>query len=123
MRISLPLLATGATIGLTTFLYYLSVQYIPASLAIILLMQFVWMGIGLDWLLFRQRPGRQHLFCLALIFAGTLLSSGVFSDTGSVQPAVWKGVGLALLSALLYAIFVVANSRAGKDLPPFAKAP
>lgn len=122
-RIHWPMLATGATIGLTSFVYYLSVQYIPASLAIILLMQFVWMGLLLDWLLFRQAPGQRHLLCMVLILAGTLLSSGLFtSQAQPLHPMFWHGVGLALLSALLYAVFIVANSKTGGDLPPVRKS-
>ncbi|WP_315823699.1 EamA family transporter [Paraflavitalea speifideaquila] len=47
-----PVLGTGAAIGLTTFVYYVSVKYIPASIAIILLMQFTWMGVLLDYIFF-----------------------------------------------------------------------
>src|SRR5688572_11954440 len=73
--LSWPLLGTGAAIGLTTFVYYLSVRYIPASLAVVLLMQFTWIGIGLDWLLFGQKPSRLHLLMTSVILMGTVLAS------------------------------------------------
>ncbi|WP_423735108.1 EamA family transporter [Chitinophaga caseinilytica] len=120
-RINAPLLATGAAIGLTSFVYYVSVQFIPASLAIVLLMQFVWMGILFDWLLFGQRPGSRHWLCVGLILAGTFLSSGI-SAGGQFPAGYWKGVGLALLSAFFYAVFIVANSKAGQDVPPVRKS-
>lgn len=127
LRLSWQLLATGASIGLTSFVYYASVQYIPASLAIILLMQFVWMGILLDWLLFRQTPTRRQLQCIALIITGTLLSSGILStlqpgNAIQIQPGFRTGIVLGLLSALLYAVFIVANSRTAKDVPPVRKS-
>lgn len=127
LRLSWQLLPTGASIGLTSFVYYASVQYIPASLAIILLMQFVWMGILLDWLLFRQTPTRRQLQCIALILTGTLLSSGILTtfqpgEAMQIQPGFSTGIALGLLSALLYAVFIVANSRTGKDVPPVRKS-
>ncbi|WP_346320400.1 DMT family transporter [Chitinophaga sp. YIM B06452] len=123
-RVNWPLLWTGAAIGLTSFVYYLSVRYIAASLAIVLLMQFVWMGILLDWLLFKQRPGWLQIVSTLLVLAGSVLAGGVLKETpGAADPAGWlTGVLLALGSAFLYAVFVVANSRYGNELHPLRKS-
>lgn len=123
-RVNWPLLWTGAAIGLTSFVYYLSVRYIAASLAIVLLMQFVWMGILLDWLLFKQRPGWLQIVSTLLVLAGSVLAGGVLKETrGAAGPAGWlTGVLLALGSAFLYAVFVVANSRYGNELHPLRKS-
>ncbi len=111
----LPVLLTGAAIGLTTFVYYVSVRYIPASLAIVLLMQFTWMGMLLDWLVSGRRPTQMQLLATALSGAGTVLASGLVETRwAAVSPT---GVGYALLSALLYAGYVVASSRSGSALP------
>jgi drug/metabolite transporter (DMT)-like permease len=110
-----PVLLTGAAIGLTTFVYYVSVRYIPASLAIVLLMQFTWMGMLLDWVVGRRRPTRVQLLASALTGAGTVLASGL-AETPWAAVSL-PGVGYALLSALLYAVYVVASSRTGSGLP------
>ncbi len=114
------LLLTGAFIGLTTFVYYVSVQYIPASLAIVLLMQFSWMGILLDWLLFKKKPGRRQAVVTALVLAGTVLSGGALNP--QARDISLPGVLYALLSAFLYAVYVVANSRSGNQLRPLQKS-
>lgn len=114
------LLLTGAFIGLTTFVYYVSVRYITASLAIVLLMQFSWMGILLDWLLFKKQPSRRELLVTALVLLGTMLAAGLFSEQAA--PVDIRGVGFALLSAFLYALYVVANSRCGTHLHPLHKS-
>lgn len=116
----LSLLVTGAFIGLTTFVYYVSVQYIPASLAIVLLMQFSWMGILLDWLLFKKKPGRRQALVAALVLAGTILSGGALNP--QAMDISVAGVLYALLSAFLYAVYVVANSRFGNQLRPLQKS-
>lgn len=57
----LPLLLTGSAIGLTNFLYYQSVSYISASLAIIILMQFTWLSLLLEWIVFTKKPSQIEL--------------------------------------------------------------
>lgn len=115
----LLLLCTGAAIGLTTFLYYLSVKYIPASIAIILLMQFTWMTVLLDWLLLKNTPG------IRLFIATTCVLMGTFMATGGIELVKnlsFKGICLAFASALFYAIYIVANSKAGKEITPVTKS-
>lgn len=112
---ALPVLLTGATIGLTTFFYYVSVVYIPASLAIVLLMQCTWMGILLDWVLFKKRPGRVQGFVTMLILVGAALANPAWA-------ASLKGVMYALLSAFCYAGFIVANSRTGRQMGTLKKS-
>lgn len=119
-KVSWPVLFTGATIGLTTFFYYVSVVYIPASLAIVLLMQCTWMGILLDWLLFKKKPGWVQGLVTLLILAGTVMASGML--TNPTQEISWKGIFYALLSALFYAGFIVANSRTGQHIETLKKS-
>lgn len=108
------LLFAGASIGITTFLYYLSVKYIPASVAIVLLMQFTWLGILIEWILFKKRPMVLELVITVIILAGTILASGLTGQKEfNLSP---KGVGIVLASSLVYAIYIVANSRVGKNV-------
>lgn len=118
--LSWPVLFTGAAIGLTTFFYYVSVMYIPASLAIVLLMQCTWMGILLDWMLFKKHPGWVQGFVTLLILAGTIMASGVV--TNPAREISMKGVCYALCSALMYAGFIVANSRTGQHIETLKKS-
>lgn len=45
------LMLAGTSLGLTSVFYYLCVRYINVSIAIVLLMQSVWIGVLLEWLL------------------------------------------------------------------------
>lgn len=108
-------LLTGAAIGLTTFLYYASVHYIPASVAIILLMQFTWMGVLLDRILFNKKADAIQLITIAIILTGTVMASGM--NHIQTDRSFIKGTCYALGSAFFYALYVVANSRYGNALP------
>lgn len=119
-KIWTSLLLTGAAIGLTTFVYYISVSYIPASLAVVILMQFTWMGALLEWLCFKKNPGRVQLIIMGLIVGATVLASGLVNNHAGAIPV--KGIMYALASALLYAIFIVANSRVKNQIPLLRKS-
>ncbi|MGI6233226.1 MAG: EamA family transporter [Prevotella sp.] len=111
---SWQLLLTGCAIGLTNFLYYDSVEYIPASLAIILLMQYTWMSLLLEWALFRRRPSRQEGVTVLVIMAGTLLAGKVLEGEEFEFSIV--GIVLALASSLTYALYIIANGRVGTEM-------
>ncbi|WP_205514542.1 EamA family transporter [Longitalea arenae] len=115
----LLLFCTGALIGLTTFLYYLSVNYIPASVAIILLMQFTWMTVLLDWFLLKNRPGIRLFLALAFVFIGTFMATGGIDLAKDLS---FKGIVIAAASAALYAVYIVANSKTGKQTVPLTRS-
>lgn len=116
----LPLLLTGSAIGLTNFLYYKSVQYIPASLAIILLMQFTWFSMLLEWIFLKRRPTPTELATVSVILIGTVMASGILS--ADITSFSIIGVGLALLSSFTYATYIVANSQCGHNVRWEAKS-
>lgn len=108
------LLFTGASIGISTYLYYLSVEYIPASVAIILLMQFTWISILIEWIFFHKKPTFSELAITFIILFGTLFASGTIEQKGISLPI--KGIGYVLLASVVYAIYIVANSRIGENV-------
>ena len=116
----LSLLLTGSAIGLTNFLYYKSVQFIPASLAIILLMQFTWFSMLIEWLFLHRRPARAELAAVSVILAGTVMASGIMS--AGIKSFSIIGIGLALLSSLTYGAYIVANGRCGRNVRWEAKS-
>ena len=63
----ISLLITGGTIGLTNYLYYQSVSFISASLAIVILMQFTWFCLLLERIFFKKTPGRMEIITVLLL--------------------------------------------------------
>ncbi len=110
----LPLILIGCAIGLTNFLYYESVQYISASLAIVILMQFTWLGILLEWIVFKRKASRLAMLPVFFILIGTIMAGGVLEMTGWTFSA--KGTLLALSASLTYAVYIIANGRCGKTV-------
>ena len=112
----LLLMAAGTPNVITGLLYYQSLRYIPASLAIILLFQFAWISVLLQAIAGRRRPGMFMLLTLLILFGGTLLAAG-FLEQGLTEFNVW-GIALGLLSAVSYSLFVLFSGRAEPTVHP-----
>ncbi|MHA6531876.1 EamA family transporter [Paenibacillus sp. BAC0078] len=106
----LLLMLAGAPTVATGLMYYQSLRYIPASLAIILLFQFTWISVLIQAVSKRQRPDKITLLTLLLLFGGTLLAAGIM-DQGAAHFDV-LGITLGLLSAVSYSMFIIFSGKA-----------
>lgn len=109
------LVASGAFTGLTGGFYYYSLQWLDASIAILLLFQFTWMGLLLSWLLHRTKPSPNQWLALAVVLAGTLLASGLWAGGGSRLHLA--GLGFGLLAAACYTLFMYFSGKVAVHLP------
>lgn len=114
------LLVSGAMSGLTGALYYASLQYLSASYAVILLFQFTWMAMLIDWLYFKQRPTRYQGLALALIVVGTYLAAVASQNTMPEQVNL-VGVLLGLLSACSYTLFITFSGHVATKVPTLVR--
>lgn len=110
----------GISTGVVSVLYYKSVQLVPASIAIVLLMQFIWMGALINYLFFKQKPTKRQTIGIVLILFATLLATGALES--SIQTISLIGVAYGLLAALAYSIFLMVNGKVGNDYPPVQKS-
>ncbi len=116
----LLLVGVGATTGLTGVFYYRALQYVPASIAIVLLFQFTWIGVLVEAVLLRRRPETGKVIALILLLLGTVLAGGLFgSGFGQFTLA---GVLLGLLSAVTYALFIIFSGRVAPQVNPWLRS-
>ncbi|WP_300486159.1 DMT family transporter [Flavobacterium sp.] len=114
------LLVAGTSIGLSAYIYYLSVSYIPASLAIVLLMQITWISSITEWFFFKKRPSRSTTIATIFIIIGTILAGNLLT-IGRLNISL-TGIVLGLLSAVIYSLSVIFTSQLGKETPVFEKS-
>lgn len=114
------LLLSGIPFGLTGVFYYQSLQTLNASLVIIFLFQFVWIGTLFEWIFYKKRPTKWKVISIALLLIGSVLAAGIVSEGGIVLS--WQGTIWALCSALTFATFIFLSSLVGKDTPPVLKS-
>ncbi|WP_332633910.1 EamA family transporter [Halalkalibacter flavus] len=120
LRQSRELLLAGMPMGLTGIFYYISLQTLDASLAIIFLFQFIWIGALLEWILEKKRPSREKLVAIIILFVGSLLATGLLVEGNvifSLNGAVW-----GILAAIAFATFIYVSGTVGKAVPPVQKS-
>lgn len=115
----LKLMTAGISMGLTSIFYYMSVQYLPVSVGIVLLMQTVWMGVILEMVLHRKAPGLRKIGSVIIILAGTVLATNVLNQS---IPVSWVGIGWGLLAAMSYTASVYASNSIELHLPPLRRS-
>ncbi|QHL86749.1 EamA family transporter [Nibribacter ruber] len=114
------LILAGTTNGLVSMAYYQCVQMTQASVAIILLMQFTWISMLLEAVLFKKKPTWLQMMAVVLVLGGTVLASGMLET--QVENLSWAGIGFGMLAALGYSIFLIVNGRVGNELSPVKKS-
>lgn len=110
----LKLILWGATLGFTSSFYYLSIQYIPVSVGIILLMQTIWMGVVLEFIIARHLINKTKITGAIAVIAGTALAAKVFETNIVIN---FTGIGFGLLAALSYTGAVYASNKVSLGLP------
>jgi drug/metabolite transporter (DMT)-like permease len=117
------LMGAGSMMGLTGVFYYTSLQTIPASIAIVLLFQFTWIGVVIEAIIKRQRPTWDQVLSLVILFLGTLLAGGIlFSASNEPLQFNLMGVIWGLLSALSYALFIIFSGRVASNVPSLQRS-
>ncbi|KGX85569.1 EamA family transporter [Pontibacillus litoralis] len=115
------LMVAGVPTGLVGVFYYQSLVTIDASIAIILLFQFVWIGIVLDSVIHKRLPERVTVFSIAILFLGTALGSG-----GSWEQLMtsldWRGFIFGILAAICFSLFIMSNAKVSTQLSPVQRS-
>eukprot|EP00130_Batrachochytrium_dendrobatidis_P008592 XP_006683467.1 hypothetical protein BATDEDRAFT_93226 [Batrachochytrium dendrobatidis JAM81] len=117
----LSLMIAGSFTGLTSILYYASMQYLPASLAVVLLFQFVWIGVLFEWISSRKRPSKQTMVTIILTLVGVLFAADVFN--GGLSDITLLGFVFGIGSAFSYTAFVFVSGRVAVEVPATIRTP
>jgi drug/metabolite transporter (DMT)-like permease len=114
------LMIAGIPVGLTSVFYYLAVKYIDASVAVVLLMQTVWMGVVVEAIQKRAFPKIDKVLAVVLVLFGTLLATNVL---GASKVALdIRGVVLGLMAAMSFSWTMFATSTVAPHLPPVKRS-
>jgi len=106
--------------ALTGLFYYQSLKTLNASLAIIFLFQFVWIGAIFDWIFNKKKTSKQKLMSISIVLIGSVLAAGVISHKGAIFS--WQGAIWGLFASFTYTAFIFISSSVEKDTPPVLKS-
>lgn len=119
-KTTLSFLALGIPMAGTTLLYNISLETLPASLAVIFLFQSIWLGSFVECMLKRELPSTRRLLSVAIVLFGTILAAGVI---GNSHPFTFEvGMLWGFGAALCYTAEITCLNRLGKDIPPLTKS-
>lgn len=115
------LMLAGTCNGITGVFYYSAMKYVPASIAIVLLFQFIWVGVLYEWILDKKRPDRLTIISVLLTLLGVFFAANVVTGDFSKLPII--GIVFGLLSAFSYAAFIIVSGRVATEIDPLIRAP
>lgn len=104
----------------TSLFYHQAVSRVSASLAIVLLFQFTWIGVLLESIADRKWPTAEKWVSLAMLGAGTVLASGL-GETG-LQHVSITGLIFGLLSGATFALVIFFSGRILPDMNPYLRS-
>ncbi|WP_449537558.1 EamA family transporter [Ferdinandcohnia sp. Marseille-Q9671] len=114
------IMITGCFMGLTSIFYYGAMQHLPASLAIILMFQFVWIGIILEWVYTKVKPKALTIWSIFFILVGVFFASNILGGTIQDLPVI--GFVLGILSAFSYAGFLFFSGKVAVNVDPWVRS-
>ncbi|MBW8347920.1 DMT family transporter [Bacillus sp. IITD106] len=114
------LMLAGSTTGLTTIFYFGSLKHIPASIAIVLLFQFTWMGIIIEAIIEKKWPSKEKWGALFLLASGTALTGQVYKV--EIKELSLEGVLLGLCAALTFALFILFSGKIESKVKPILRS-
>lgn len=105
----MTLILAGLFTATTGTVYGQAVTYMPASIAVVMLFQFTWIGMLFDCIARRRLPKRVEVISLLFLFGGTIFAAGVIGQDISDIP--WQGWAWGMASAVSFASFVMINQK------------
>lgn len=105
--------------GLTSTFYYLSLQYAPVSVCIVLMMQSVWIGSLIEYLLYREKPSRRKMISIFMVLVGTVLATNLLHADDSVR---WEGLLFGFLAGFTYALSLLSSNNIATSYKPVVRS-
>lgn len=113
------LILFGSSLGFTSSLYYLSIQYIPVSVGVVLLMQSIWFGLLYEFITKPHLVSRNKIFGAIAVIIGTLLAVNIFDFSGRLE---WQGIVLGTLAAISFTVTMATTNSVGLELPTIVRS-
>lgn len=113
------LIIAGTSMGFTSVLYYLSVSFINASIAVVLLMQSVWIGVVIESIVTRKVPNKTKIAAVVLILIGTVLATNLVNTEITLDP---RGIIFGFLASCSFATTMYTSNAIATHLPALRRS-
>jgi drug/metabolite transporter (DMT)-like permease len=113
------LMLAGTSLGCTSLFYYLSVQYINVSIAIVLLMQSVWFSVVVESFITKKLPNIRKIIAVIIVLTGTVLATNLINTEIMLD---LKGIFWGLMAAASYTMTMFTSNTLATHLPVLRKS-
>ena len=113
------LMLAGTSLGCTSLFYYLCVQYIIVSIAIVLLMQSVWFSVVVESFISRKFPNLKKIIATVIVLAGTFLATNLINLDVTLD---WHGVFWGLMAAASFTATMFTSNTLATHIPVLRKS-
>ena len=113
------LMLAGTSMGFTSLFYYIAVQYINVSIAIVLLMQSVWFSVVVESFIAKKFPNARKVIAVIIVLAGTILATNVINMEVDID---WHGIFWGVLVAASFTMTMFTSNTLATHLPVLRKS-
>lgn len=113
------LMLAGTSLGGTSLFYYIAVQYINVSIAIVLLMQSVWFSVVVESIITKKLPNARKIVAVIIVLLGTVLATNLINMEIELD---WHGIFWGLMAAASYTLTMFTSNTLATHLPVFRKS-
>ena len=113
------LMLAGTSLGCTSLFYYISVQYINVSIAIVLLMQSVWFSVVVESFMTKKLPNLRKVISVCIVLLGTILATNIINLDVKID---WHGIFWGLLAAASFTMTMFTSNTLATSLPVLRKS-
>lgn len=109
------LLVLGVFTGATSIFYYQAVTRLPASAALTLLFQYLWMSVIIECVHKKVLPSKSTVAAVVVVLVGAAFATGLVD--GNVKSLDSLGVLYGLASAFFYALYLYFSGSVAVEQP------
>lgn len=113
------LMIAGTSLGCTSLFYYIAVQYINVSIAIVLLMQSVWFSVVVESVIAKKLPNARKVVSVIIVLVGTVFATNLMNVDIDLD---WHGIFWGLMAAASYTMTMFTSNTLATHLPVFRKS-
>ena len=113
------LMLAGTSLGCTSLFYYLCVQYINVSIAIVLLMQSVWFSVVIESVITKKFPNGKKIIATIIVLIGTFFATNMINMEVNLD---LKGIFWGLMAATSFSITMFTSNKIATHLPALKKS-
>lgn len=115
----IKLIVSGSSLGLTSVFYYLAVKHISVSIAIVLLVQAIWLSMVWEMIKTKSKPPIFKIVAILTIIGGTILCTNLLLEKNSLD---FKGILWGALASLSYTATIISSSHVANEISPLRRS-